>query len=248
MQEFTVNHSGRSVYGRLFRPESKEKCPAVILSHGYNGIGADFGRECEAFAQNGFCAYALDFCGGSTRSKSSGSSTDMTLLTEKEDLIAAVNPISSLDFVDPDRIFLLGGSQGGIVTALAAAELGERIKGIILYYPAFCIPDNWRHRFDETGIPETVDFWGLTLGKVFFTAMKDMYPFEIIGGYKGEVLIIQGDRDSIVLLEDSKKAAGIYENCRLLVLEGEGHGFSPDATKTAIDTALSFMKETMQQL
>lgn len=245
MREYIIRYGEKSVYGRLYRPESKEKCPAVILSHGYNGIGADFARECESFAQNGCVAYALDFCGGSTRSKSSGASTDMTLITEKEDLIAVVEHIAKLDFVDPDRIFLLGGSQGGIVTALAAAELGDRIRGIILYYPAFCIPDNWRHRFDETDIPETVDFWGLTLGKVFFTSMQELYPFDIIGNYKGAVLIIQGERDSIVLVADSQRAADIYENCELIVLENEGHGFSPDGTATAIAASLDFIKKLL---
>ena len=245
MQEHIVRYGEKSVYGRLYRPESKKKCPAVILSHGYNGIGADFERECESFAQNGYVAYALDFCGGSTRSKSSGASTDMTLMTEKEDLIAAVDNISSLDFVDSDRIFLLGGSQGGIVTALAAAELGDRIQGIILYFPAFCIPDNWRHRFDDTGIPETVEFWGLSLGRVFFTSMKELYPFEVIGNYKGGVLIIQGEKDSIVLVDDSQRAASIYENCSLTVLKNEGHGFSPEGTATAIALSLDFMKELM---
>ncbi len=243
MQEYFVKYGEKSVYGRLYTPDSKGKSPLIILSHGYNGIGADFERECESFAQNGIAAYALDFCGGSTRSKSSGASSDMSLMTEKEDLIAVVEHFSKLDFVDADRIFLLGGSQGGIVTALAAAELGDRIRGIILYFPAFCIPDNWRHRFNETGIPDTVDFWGLTLGKTFFTSMQDLYPFEIIGAYKGPVIIIQGDRDSIVLVDDSKKAASIYERCELTVLKGEGHGFSPDGLTVAIDTSLNFIRK-----
>ncbi len=245
MQEYIINYMSsqgeKSVYGTLFRPNSDGKSPAVILSHGYNGIGADFGRECDAFVKNGFVAYALDFCGGSVRSKSSGKSTDMTLFTEKEDLTAVFEHIAALDYVDPDRIYLLGGSQGGIVTALTAAELGKRVCGIILYFPAFCIPDNWRHRFDETGIPETVDFWGLTLGCGFFTAMKDLYPFDLIGAYKGPVLILQGDRDSVVLTEDSKRASEIYSNCRLVVYEGEGHGFSPETTKIAIAETLRFM-------
>ncbi len=165
----------------------------------------------------------------------------MTLFSEKEDLLAVAEHIASLDFVDAERIYLLGGSQGGLVTALAATELREKIRGIILYFPALCIPDNWRHRFDETGIPETVEFWGLTLGREFFTSMKELYPLDVIGEYKGPVLIIQGDRDSIVLREDSEKAAEIYENCRLVVLKGEGHGFSPEGTKKAIAEMLDFL-------
>ncbi len=247
MQEYIINVGEKSIYGTLFRPNTEGKCPLVILSHGYNGIGQDFMRECETLVRNGFAAYAFDFCGGSTRSRSSGKSTDMTLFTEKEDLTDVFEHFEALDFVDKNRIYLLGGSQGGLVTALAAAELTDRVTGVVLYFPALCIPDNWRHRFDETGIPEAVDFWGLTLGKGFFTSMKDLYPLDVIGGYKGPVLIIQGDKDSVVLMEDSEKATALYDKCTLIVLSDEGHGFSPEGTKIAISTALKFMVSSVKK-
>lgn len=242
MKKYIINYSDKSVYGTLFHPKNEKKSPAIILSHGYNGIGADFMRECEAFAENGFVAYAFDFCGGSTRSQSTGNSTDMTIFSETEDLIAVTDHIAGLDFVDPEQIFLLGGSQGGLVTSLAASEMKEKIKGIILYYPAFCIPDNWRHAFDETGIPEEVEFWGLKLGNRFFSSIKELYPFEKITDYKGNVLILHGDKDQIIPLNDSFKAESLYSSCKTVVLNGEGHGFSESGTQVAINASLAFAK------
>ncbi len=242
MEKYTINYADKAVHGTLFCPSNERKSPAVIFSHGYNGIGSDFTRECEAFAENGFVSYAFDFCGGSTRSQSTGNSSDMTIFSEKEDLVAVTEHISKLDFVDSGRIFLLGGSQGGLVTALAAAEMKEKIEGVILYYPAFCIPDNWRHAFDETGIPEEVEFWGLKLGKRFFSSIKELYPFEVVPNYEGNVLIIHGDKDQIVPLDDSFKAEKIYKNCKTVVLSGEGHGFTESGTQSAIEHSLSFLK------
>lgn len=61
-----------NIYGRLFRPNNNEKNGVIILSHGYNAYGDAFAEKCEFFARNGYAAYAFDFCGGSTKSKSTG--------------------------------------------------------------------------------------------------------------------------------------------------------------------------------
>ncbi|MBQ8202043.1 MAG: alpha/beta fold hydrolase [Clostridia bacterium] len=237
----------KAIYGRIWFPVTDGKRPAVILSHGYNGCHSDFGAECRTFAQHGFIAYSFDFCGGSTRSRSTGKSTDMTLFTEKQDLLDVFDHISAMEQVDEASVFVLGGSQGGIVTALAAEERAEQLRGMILYFPAFNIPDDWRNRFGpvET-IPETYEFWGLTLGRNFFAAMKDFVPYNHIGGFKGPVLILQGDKDGIVAPSVAWRASRKYENAELVILKGEGHGFSAEGTKTAIEKALQMMQSSMQ--
>ena len=242
--EATVNANNRQIYIKGYVPDDDKKHPAVILSHGYNGSHSDFTRECTYYAENGFIAYALDFCGGSTRSKSSGKSTDMTIFTEKEDLLAVFEYVSSLENVDAENIYLFGGSQGGFVTTLVAEKIADKIKGIALYFPALCIPDNWRDNYKtEEEIPEVTNFWGLELGKEFFTSIRDFYTFENIGTFSKKVLIIQGDKDPIVPLSIVEQAANIYPNAELIVLKGEAHGFSAAGTKTAMEKILKFMQE-----
>ncbi len=241
-RELTISHGDRTVYGKLYTPEGEGIFPAVIFSHGYNGSHRDFTRECRYFASKGFIAYALDFCGGSNGSKSSGSSTDMTIFTEKEDLLAVLDHIRALEQVDGENVFLMGGSQGGLVTGLAAAERKEQVKGLILYFPAFNIPDNWRSNYPtEESIPEVTDFWGLKLGKNFFMSMRDLDPYAIIGAFDKNVLILHGDQDAIVPLSSSRRAAEIYPHARLIVLQGEGHGFTPLGGNQAMKDALEFL-------
>ena len=55
------------------------------MYHGYNGVGDDFQEEGKYFAQNGIATYTLDFCGGSTSSKSTGETKDM--IPEKEEFL-----------------------------------------------------------------------------------------------------------------------------------------------------------------
>jgi dienelactone hydrolase len=244
-EEHIVSYDGKDVYGKIYYPADlakDQKCEAVIISHGYNGCNADFTNECTKLAEQGYVAYAYDFCGGSVRSKSSMKTTEMTIFTEKEDLLAVYNDISSLDMVDSSHVYLMGGSQGGLVTTLATEELQDKVAAMILYYPALNIPDDWRNNFkSEADIPEENEFWGMTLGKKFFTSIRDFHTFDNIGTYKGNVLIIYGDQDPIVPSGAMDKAVEAYENIEYVVLEGEGHGFSPEGGKKAINKVIDFI-------
>nr|AAB57776.1 CinII [Butyrivibrio fibrisolvens] len=252
--DYTVNtevveipSGDNTLYGTLYTPETDSKTPLIIMCHGYNGVGDDFQEEGKYFAQNGIATYTLDFCGGSTRSKSTGETKDMTIFTEKADLLNAYNYFKTQDNIDNNNIFLFGGSQGGLVTTLATEELGDEVAGMALYFPALCIADNWRETFPETDmIPKEEEFWGMTLGKNFFESIHDFDVFSEIGSYPNNVLILHGDKDEIVPLSYSEKAASIYEHAKLIVMEGEGHGFAPEAAKTAREDVLSFMKENIR--
>ena len=243
IEELIIKNGEKEIYGKLYCPEGDSKFPAVILSHGYNGAHSDFKRECEFFAKNGYIAYAYDFCGGSTRSKSSGKSTDMTIFTEKEDLLAVFDYISAMPETDTSRVYLFGASQGGLVTTLATEERTDKVKGVILYFPALNIPDDWRRNYASVDdIPNTNDFWGLKLGKNFFVSMHEFDTFENIGKFQNNVLIIHGDKDNIVPLSYSEKSITVYPNAALIVLPGEGHGYSAAGGQTAMEKALEFMQ------
>ncbi len=244
MEDLVIKKGDKEIYGKIYRPKEEGVYPAVILSHGYNGSHADFSTDSRFLARNGYIAYAFDFCGGSTKSKSSGVSTEMTIFTEKEDLLAVIDYFKEIPSVNKEKLFLFGGSQGGLVSALAAEERKEDIAAMALYFPAFNIPDDWRRNYaSEKDIPEVVDFWGLKLGKVFFTAMREFQTFENIGGFDKEILIIHGDKDAIVSMSYVERAQKHYKNASLVVLEGEGHGFSPQGGKKAREMVFEFLKE-----
>ena len=132
----------QKIYGYIYKKvKAGEKAPAVILSHSSSLTHEAMKGYARAIADKGYVAYCFDFCGGSSQSKSDGNTDDMTVFTEVDDLKAVINDISLLPEVDTDNIFLLGSSQGGLVSALTAEELTQHIKGLILFYPAFNIPE-----------------------------------------------------------------------------------------------------------
>ena len=238
-----INHHGREIYGVSYMPDKKEKCPVVIFSHGYNGTNADFSMHSEYLTERGIGAYCFDFCGGSVHSKSDLNTNEMSIFTEKEDLCAVIDTISDWDNVDRDNIFLFGGSQGGLVTALVAEDYAEMIKGMLLLFPAFGIPDDWNSKFPTLdSIPENLELWGMTLGKSFFTSIHRYNVFEQIGKFDKDVLIFHGDRDDVVALDYGKRASKVYPHARIEVFPGEGHGFSEAGNKKVAEMTYEFVK------
>ena len=244
IKDFTIQANDREIYGKLYYPADEGVYPAIIMSHGYNGCHGDFPYESLHLAKNGYVVCTYDFCGGSVKSKSSGRTEDMTIFTEKEDLRAVMDFVRSQEFVDESKLFLMGGSQGGLVTSLVAEEVEELISGMILYFPALNIPADWREHFKTAeDIPEVFDLWGMNLGRTFFLSIREFDTFEHIGGFSKDVLVIHGDRDSIVIVENSERAQKLYNNMELVVLPGEGHGFSPAGTEKATELMLDFLKK-----
>lgn len=168
VQELSAERDGLSIYGEAYIPDvSQEKIPIVIMSHGFNSNYASQVEYAAKLAEIGIASYIFDFCGGSTVSRSDGTMLDMSLRTEVTDLNAVIDFIQTLDFVDTENIFLMGRSMGGAVSALAAAQRQNDIKGLILIYPAFVIPDNSKQYASVDVIPEQTTLMGATVGKRF---------------------------------------------------------------------------------
>ena len=122
-REIHVDKEGMDIYGVVHIPSGTEgKMPTVIMSH---ELGATLDRVKgygEALAEEGYVTVCFDFCGGGWASRSDGELLDMSVLTEKADLEAVLEEVKQWDFVDTGSIYLMGNSQGGLVTALTTAE------------------------------------------------------------------------------------------------------------------------------
>lgn len=74
-------------------------------------------------------------------------------------------------------------------------------------------------------IPEIEDVWGTALGAVYNIDAMSFDIYEVIGDYKGDVLIVHGDKDPVVPLSYSERATEVYESSELIVFKDGEHGF-----------------------
>ena len=220
--EVWSERDGNRIFGMMYyNSTASEKQPAVILSHSSSLTHEAMKGYASAIAKMGFAAYCFDFCGGSAKSKSDGKTDEMTVFTEVEDLRAVVKTVKSLDYVDSSNVCLLGSSQGGLVSALLADECPDDFAGMILFYPAFNIPEMVK-MFSGFG-----DFGGMmSMSEAYINSIKDFDVWSHIGKFSKPVCIIHGTADMIVPISNSEKAVGLYPSATLNKIEGANHGFN----------------------
>lgn len=226
----------------------------VIISHGFT---ADMSRSlpyAEFLAALGFHAYIFDFCGGGYHTISDGSFNDyMTPLTEVDDLKTVIAYVQQQDETDPESLILMGCSQGGFVSALTAAGLKDEIYGLILFYPALCIPDDARAgkmqriRFDPDNIPPHIGSGNMTVSGSYASSVIRMNVFEELAGYHGHVLTVHGTADPIVNYGYALIADEIYRkhdiDSTLYLIEGASHGFDGIYEKQACEILKNWITE-----
>ena len=230
---------------KLFRPDQpKEKMPLIIISHGFGSSYHAGVPYAEAFTKQGYMVYCFDFCGGGNRSKSDGKTNEMSIVTEREELKAILAQLKQRSDVDKSNITLMGESQGGIVTALAAVDVEKDIRNIVLFYPAFSIPVDTHKRYpSKADIPEEGEIWGMKLGKCYAEDIYDLNPYDVIAKFQKPVLIIHGDSDRIVPVGYSDRAAQTYKEVEYYVLHGIDHGYSGISQWLAIQLVQEYLKK-----
>ena len=219
-----------------YNSASSKKQPAVILSHSSSLTHEAMSGYALAIAKMGYAAYCFDFCGGSDKSKSDGKTDEMTVFTEVEDLRAAVKTVKSQANVEASQVYLLGSSQGGLVSALLADECPDDFAGMILFYPAFNIPEmvkmfsgfgDWGDFGDFGNWGDFGDFGGMmSMSEAYINSIKDFDVWSHIGKFSKPVSIIHGTADMIVPIAKSEKAVGLYPSATLNKIEGANHGFN----------------------
>ena len=232
---FSCERDGLTIKGTVFLPKGKTDCPIAVISHGFMANQMFSQIHAQNLAKMGYAAFCFDFCGGTLVGSSDGDSTDMSVLTEVEDLKAVIEFAKSQSYTDENELVLLGCSQGGFVSAIVAAEMKEEVDALILLYPALCIPDDARSgemmfaKFDPQNVPET--FWcgPMKLGRRYVTDVIEMDPYEIIHQYTGKVLIIHGNQDKTVDISYALRAVETYSQAgadvEMKIIDKGGHMF-----------------------
>lgn len=240
IEQLGFDSAGNRIYGEVKRPDVQGPAPVVIVSHGFGGNHTQSPHMQELLAQHGVVVYSFDFAGGSgyQPGRSEGSMTDMSVMTEVQNLRDALTLVRGLDYIDPGRIYLVGASQGGVITTLVAEDNPAGVPGIALIYPAFSLFDDAHERFPtRADITDTANLMGLTVGRRYF---EDVYDVTIDDHmtFTGQVLIFHGTEDDIVPISYSRRASTTFPNATLTTLDGQGHGFTEAAQKTVAEGIL----------
>lgn len=233
------------IYGVLYKPKTDKKVPLIIFSHELGSTHSSGDDYAEYLSKLGFAFYEFDFRNGSYSSKSGNDMSKMSVMTEVNDLLDVFNEAKTWDFIDTNKIIIMGGSQGGAVTALTAPKIEDEISGVIIMYPALLIHDDVHSRFNSLDeVPETFTYRGwFTAGKLYVKDAWDLDTYKEISKYDKKVLILHGTSDSIVPYSYSEEADKSYKNSELHLIRGAGHGFYGNSFDEAIIHIVNYLNE-----
>ena len=245
-QEIQVRNGDLNIYGVAYVPDTDGKMPLVIFSHELGNDHTSGVRYAERLAEAGYAAYVFDFCGGTVGgNRSDGSNKGMSILTEASDLTAVLESAKSWDFVDPNRIVLLGGSMGGLVTTVVGCTHQDEIAGMILMYPALSAKvDGGMEKYPtKDDVPEDVSLFGgwIHVGKNYITDLWDVDFDRLLSSYQGHMLLLHGDRDSTVPISWSENLKKIIPDCEFYVIKNGGHEFFGQPFEDAMSYILTYL-------
>ncbi len=145
---------GARIHAKLVRPKSTQgPHPAILMFHGYSGSAGDW-LDKLPYAAAGYTVAALDCRGQGGQSEDVGGTVGWTLrghivrgLDDTPDKLMyrqlfldtaqLARIVMAMPDVDPDRVGVTGGSQGGGLT-LACAALEPRIRRVAPTFPFLC--------------------------------------------------------------------------------------------------------------
>ena len=240
-----INCDGMRLNAKLEMPKRQaEKCPIVIIIHGFTGHMEErhIVAVSELMNELGFATLRADMYGHGI---SDGEFRDHTLYKWLTNAMTLVDYARKLDFVTD--IFLCGHSQGGLTVMLAAALERDRIKGLIPLSPATMIPEGARKgelldlEFDPDHVPDTLSSWdGRELGGNYVRVAQTIRVEDAIERYDGPVLLVHGDADEAVPVQCGIDAAKAYRNAKLVLIPGDTHCYDHH-----LDMVLDAVREWM---
>jgi dipeptidyl aminopeptidase/acylaminoacyl peptidase len=227
---------GMEIPNILWKPHqatAQNKAPALVWVHG--GPGGQTTRAHSAFIQylanHGYVVLGINNRGSSGYGKTFFAADDGKHGREPLwDTVAAKKYLQSLDYVDGDKIGIIGGSYGGYMTVAALAfkpeefKVGVDIFGVTNWLRTLeNIPPYWESfreaLYKEIGNPKTQrDF--LIETSPLFHADKINKPLMVLQG-ANDPRVIKAESDEIVAAVKKNGVPVEY-----VVFDDEGHGFT----------------------
>ena len=222
-----------AIYYKPINASKNSKAPALVWVHGGPGgqSRTGFNSSIQYLVNHGYAVLAVNNRGSSGYGKTFYRMDDKNHGDKDlKDCIWGKKWLQEQEYIDAERIGIMGGSYGGYMTMAAMTfEPDEFTVGVNLYgvtnwiRTLKSIPPYWeanrRALYDELGDPFTQDSIRLYNISPLFHANKVKNPVMVLQG-ANDPRVLQIESDEIV---EAIRDKGVY--VEYLVFPDEGHGF-----------------------
>jgi dipeptidyl aminopeptidase/acylaminoacyl peptidase len=207
--------------------------PLVVFCHGGPTSAADGGLDpiIQFFTGRGLAVAAVNYRGSSGFGRAYRQRLDgLWGEADIDDCVHYAVALAEAGLVDGSRMAIRGSSSGGL-TALGALVRADRFAGAVAWYGVTDLGAlaTDTHDFESRYLDSLVGPWPEAAARY-----RERSPLYRVEEMSGAVLLLQGRDDRVVPADQSERFAASLESrgvpCRLILFEGEGHGFRRAAT------------------
>lgn len=233
MEEKVVFHNskGNRLIGVLIDANGNKEKLVVLFVHGHSSskYTKNFVKLSELLKEKGMSSFRIDLYG---HGESDGKFEDCNVTEAVDDILKAIDYLKKKGY---HRIGLLGSSFGGISSMVAASKTND-LDFLVLKSPV----SNYKEKYLATNGKAFLDQWkkekvrdyDASEGKVLrlkYSFYEDALKND---AYKAAplinvpTLIVHGDQDEAVPVEQSIKISRIFSKCKLVIVEGSDHVYT----------------------
>lgn len=226
--------------------------PVIILCHGF--ASSKDGNTCTELEKklniNNISTFRIDLFG---HGESSGSLEEVTVSEAVDDILSAISLMKKKGY---SKIGLFGSSFGGMASIIAASRTDLCVLALKCPVSNFVeintnklgeLMEEWKEKGHlDYQIDENLK---VRIKYSFFEDAKKNNGYEAASGINAPAIIVHGDKDYTVPIEQSIKTSKIMKNCRLEIVKGAGHDFAtPGAFDKMIELITGFVAENCNKI
>ena len=267
-EDITIMNGARAIPATVVTPDGEGPFPAVVMNHGHGGgrqEGGGFAKLAKALADAGIMTIRMDFpgTGDSKTPFSEGSLSNMI-----SDSNASLAYLLANYPADPNKLGILGYSMGGRLALTIAASADNPYKavgllapsanpgkGLLLYFAGGSEAEYERlyAEAQEKGYADYTTQYGQQqqLGLQWFDEMLASSPLDTISAYKGPMLVVHGDKDTVIQQPEIDAVAAAYPAASVVLVPDADHGYGfysdqPAVTALVESSFAKFFSETLK--
>jgi len=231
----TLDVAGQTVVGTLLTPEAP--VPGFLFIHGWGGDQAEDLGHAEALARLGCICFTFDLRG---HAESDADKERVTRQDGLDDVLAAYDYLAAQPLVDRGAIGVVGTSYGGYLAMLLSAE--RPVRWLAMRVPALYPDEDW-------ALPKA------KLDKARVRAYRaephkagDDRALAACAAYRGDVLIVESERDEQVPREAMISMQGAFRHANSLshrIVRGATHAMREKRHQRVYNTLLTGWIEEM---
>ena len=231
-----------------------ENLPAVVLPHGgpESYDRQEFDALVQSIAARGYAVIQPQFRG----SYGFGYEHWAAGLGEwgramQDDVSDAVKALSNVGFIDPDRVCIAGASYGGYSALAGAAFTPDLYRCAISIHGVSDLNAMLEHEEKDLGEDHwVIEYFSRSIAKNYFTPerLAAHSPANFASGISAPVLLVHGEEDEIVPIEQSElmleKLQAANKPVKYLPLKDTGHSYGEEPVRQMlIEEVLAFLDE-----